>query len=130
MAEAEEEKEKMSESGKLVIAVIGVFVIGFVLVGLSKQQTTEEKENAAMVRSYFNLITMATDICPKAIQKEVGIQVYNHTSIDTDKETYMVLKWVSDDPKKDGFKTASCKIETAKGGISELTIDEKAVINR
>ncbi len=127
---AEEEKEKMSESAKLMIAVIGAIVVGFVMVGLSKQQSNEEKENAAMVRSYFNLVTMATDVCPKAIQKEVGIQVYNHTSIDTDKETYMTLKWLSEDAKKDGFKTASCKIETAKGGITELIIDDKTIVKR
>ncbi|CAG7857576.1 hypothetical protein MCAMS1_02452 [biofilm metagenome] len=130
MADENLPEEKMSETTKLVIAVIGAIVVGFVLVGLSKQQSTEDKENSAMVRSYFNLITMATDICPKAIKKETGIQVYNHTSIDTDKETYMTLKWDGLDPKKDGFGKASCRIETVKGGITELIVDDKAIIKK
>ncbi|MBM4207105.1 MAG: hypothetical protein FJ190_03470 [Gammaproteobacteria bacterium] len=120
----------MSESAKAFAAVIGAIAIGFILVGLSKEQTVEEKENAAMVRSYFNLITMATDICPKAIKKETGVEVYNHTSLDTDKETIMTLKWEGLDPKKDGFGSASCKIETVKGGITELIIDGKTILKR
>ncbi len=122
--------EKMSESAKLAIAVVGAILVGFAMVGLNKQQSTEDKENAAMVRSYYNLITMATDICPKAIMQETGTQIYNHTSIDTDKDTYMTLKWASEDPKKDGFKNASCKIESVKGGITELIIDDKTIVKR
>jgi hypothetical protein len=129
MAEQPEE-EKMSESAKTMLAIIGVIVIGFVMVGLSKQQTNEEKENSAMVRNYYNLITMATDICPKSIKKETGIQVYNHTSTESDKDTYITLIWDSEDPKKDGFKKATCRIESAKGGITELVIDDKTILKR
>jgi hypothetical protein len=129
MAE-EPEQEKMSESAKTMVAVIGVIVVGFVLVGLSKQQTNEEKENSAMVRNYYNLITMATDVCPKTIKKEAGVQVYNHTSTESDKDTYMTLIWNSEDAAKDGYKKISCRIESAKGGISELIIDDKTVIKR
>lgn len=127
---AEEQEEKMSESAKAMLAIIGVMVVGFVLVGLSKQQTTEEKESAAMVRNYYNLITMASDVCPKAIKKESGLQVFNHTSIDTDKDTYMTLIWTGEDFAKDGYKKISCRIESAKGGITELIIDDKTVIKR
>lgn len=129
MAEQPEE-EKMSESAKTMLAIVGVIVVGFVLVGLSKQQTTEEKENAAMVRNYYNLITMASDVCPKTIKKETGIQVLNHTSIDTDKDTYMTLIWDSEDAAKEGYKKISCKIESAKGGIVELIVDDKSIIKR
>lgn len=130
MADEKLPEEKMSESAKAFGAVIVAIVIGFILVGLSKQQTVEEKENAAMVRSYYNLITMATDICPKAIKKETGVEVYNHTSLESDKESYMTLKWEGMDQKKDGFNKATCRIETTKGGITELTIDGKSVIKR
>lgn len=130
MADENLPEEKMSESAKVMLAIIGAIAVGFVLVGLSKQQTVEEKENAAMVRGYYNLITMATDICPKAIKKEIGKEVYNHTGIDSDKETWMVLKWEGLDPNKDGFGKASCRIETAKGGITELTIDDKTIVKR
>lgn len=123
-------KEKMSESAKLMIAVMGVIAVGFLMVGLNKQQSTEDKENSAMVRNYYNLVTMASEACPKAIKLETGVQVYNHTSIESDKESYMTLKWDSTEPKKDGYTKISCKIESVKGGITELVIDDKSIIKR
>jgi hypothetical protein len=130
MSEETPEKEKMSESGKLVIAVIGVIVVGFVMVGLNKQQSTEQKESAAMVRNVFNLQTMATEQCPKAIKEHTGEQVYFPSSTDSDKENYITLKWNGENSKKGGFKTASCTVRSVMGGISELIIDDKPIIQR
>jgi uncharacterized protein HemX len=125
---SEEEKEKMSESVKLAIAVVGVIVVGFALVGLNKQQSTEQKESSAMVRNYFNLQTMATEACPKAIKKATGEQVYFPSETVSDKDSYITLKWVGEN--KGGFKKASCTIKSVMGGISELIIDDKAIIQR
>lgn len=127
---SEETPEKMSESGKLAIAVIGAIVIGFVMVGLSKQQSTEQKESSAMIRNYFNLQTMATEACPKAIKKETGEQVYFPSETESDKENYITLKWVGENSQKGGFKKASCTIKSTMGGISELIIDDKVIIQR
>lgn len=123
-------EEKMSESAKLAIAVIGAIAVGFVMVGLNKQQSTEQKESAALVRNYFNLQTMATEACPKAIKKETGEQVYFPSETDSDKENYITMKWVGENSQKGGFKKASCTIRSVMGGISELIIDDKAVIQR
>jgi hypothetical protein len=130
MSEDNEPKEKMSETGKLAIAVIGVIVVGFVMVGLNKQQSTEQKESSAMVRNVFNLQTMATEQCPKAIKEHTGEQVYFPTSTDSDKENYITLKWDGENSQKGGFKKASCTIRSVMGGISELIIDDKVIIQR
>jgi hypothetical protein len=127
---SEEGNEKMSESGKLAIAVIGVFAVGFVMVGLNKQQSTEQKESSAMVRNYFNLQTMATEACPKAILKETGEQVYFPSETESDKENYITLKWVGENTKKGSFKKASCTVRSVMGGISELIIDDKVIIQK
>jgi hypothetical protein len=123
-------KEKMSESAKLAIAVIGAIAVGFVMVGLNKQQSTEQKESSAMVRNYFNLQTMATEACPKAIKEATGEQVYFPSATDSDKESYITMKWVGENSPKGGFKKASCTIRSVMGGISELIIDDKAIIQR
>ncbi len=123
-------EEKMSESAKLMIAVVGAIVIGFVMVGVNKIQTTEQKESAAMVRNVFNLQTMANEQCPQAIKQHTGEQVYFPASTDSDKETYITMKWNGENSQKGGFKTASCTIRSTVGGIAELIIDDKPIIQR
>ncbi len=130
MSEDNEPKEIMSESSKLVVAVIGAILVGFAIVGINKQESNEQKESSAMVRNYFNLQTMATDACPKAIKEATGEQVYFPSSTDSDKDTYITLKWIGESSKKGGFKIASCTVRSVMGGISELIIDDKAVIQR
>jgi len=130
MSEDNEPKEKMSETSKLAIAIVGVIVVGFVMVGLNKQQSTEQKESSAMVRNVFNLQTMATEQCPKAIKEHTGEQVYFPSSTDSDKENYITLKWDGENSQKGGFKKASCTIRSVMGGISELIIDDKVIIQR
>ncbi len=124
----EETKEKMSETTKLAIAIVGAILVGFALVGLNNQQSTEQKESSAMVRNYFNLQTMATEACPKAIKDATGEQVYFPSATESDKDSYITLKWVGEN--KAGFKKASCTIKSVMGGISELIIDDKAIIQR
>lgn len=130
MSEEKIPEEKMSESTKLMLAIVGVIVVGFVMVGLNKQQSTEQMESSALVRNYFNLQTMATEECPKAIKEKTGEQVYFPSETVSDKENYITLKWVGENSQKGGFKTASCTIRSVMGGISELIIDDKALIQR
>ncbi len=125
----EPENEKMSESTKLMMAVVGAILVGFLLVGLSKNQSNEEKENSAMIRNTYNLVTMASDVCPKAIKKETSEQVYGNSGMKTD-ENSIVMTWDGENSQKGGFKKASCKVESAKGGISELIIDGKVIVKR
>ncbi len=124
-------EEKMSETNKLVYAVIGVFVIGFILVAVSKQEPSkEQKEGSAMVKNYVALQTMANQKCPSAIKEATGEQVFFPSETDSDRDSYITMKWVGENVKTGGFKTASCTIRTLVGGISELKIDDKVLISK
>lgn len=118
----------MGEAQKLMIAVAGVFVVGFLMVGASKEQSNEEKESAAQIRNLVAMQEMANQKCPKLIQKETGTQVYFPSRTDSDKETYVTLEWTGD--KDSNFKTATCTLHQALGGVSKLVIDDKVLIDK
>jgi hypothetical protein len=121
----------MSETMKIVLAVVGVFVAGFVMVGLSKQEPSDmQKEAAASIRNYVAIQTMASEKCPVAIKKETGEQVFFPSETKSDKDSYITLIWLGENADKGGFKKASCTLRAALGGISELIIDDKVLINK
>jgi hypothetical protein len=121
----------MSETMKIVIAVIGVFVVGFIMVGVSKDEPSNaQKEAAATIRNFVAIQTMASEKCPVAIKKETGEQVFFPSETKSDKETYITLIWVGENTKTGGFKKASCTLHAALGGISELIIDDKVIIKK
>lgn len=121
----------MSEVQKIMIAVVGAFVLGFVLVGLSKEdQPIEQVEAAAKIRNNVAMQTMANEKCPPKIKQETGEQVFFPTEVLSDKETYVTLKWVGENADKGGFKLATCTLHASLGGISELIIDDKVIIKK
>lgn len=86
----------MSEIQKIMIAVIGVFVIGFIIVGTNKEQSIEKKESSSMIRNYVAMQTMASQKCAMAIKQAKGEQVYFPSETNSDKETYVTMKWVGE----------------------------------
>lgn len=118
----------MSEAQKLMAAVVGVFVVGFLMVGASKDQSPQEKEAASQIRSLVAMQEMANIKCPKLIQNKTGSQVYFPSKTDTDKETYVTLEWIGE--AGDNFKTASCTLHQQLGGVSKLVIDGKVLIDK
>ncbi|MGZ8136918.1 MAG: hypothetical protein ACXW1W_08210 [Methylococcaceae bacterium] len=121
----------MSEVQKIMIAIAGVIIAGFILVGVSKQDPTPaQQEAASTIRNYVAMQTMASDKCPVAIKNATGEQVFFPSETVSDKETYITLKWVGENAKTGGFKAASCTLKAALGGISELVIDEKVIIKK
>jgi hypothetical protein len=121
----------MSETTKLIIAVFGVFIIGFIMVGISKEKpTVAQMEAAATVRNYVAMQTMANQKCPEAIKKETGEQVFFPSDTKSDKETYITLIWEGENTKTGGFKKASCTLHASLGGISELIIDDKVITKK
>ncbi len=119
----------MSETQKIIIAVVGVFVVGFLMVGANKEQTVEQREAAAMVRAVSSMQTMAHDKCPKLIKKHTGTQITGFVSnTETDKATYLTLEWEGE--KDYNFKKASCTLSVTLGGISKLVIDGKVIIDK
>jgi hypothetical protein len=121
----------MSDTMKIVIAVIGVFVAGFIMVGVSKDEPSNaQKEAAATIRNFVAIQTMASEKCPVAIKKETGEQVFFPSETKSDKETYITLIWEGENTKTGGFKKASCTLHAALGGISELIVDDKVIIRK
>ncbi|WP_340121384.1 hypothetical protein [Methylobacter svalbardensis] len=121
----------MSEIQKIMMAVAAVFIMGFVLVGASKEdQTIEQMESAAKIRAVVAMQMMANEKCPEKIKEITGEQVYLTSETESDKETYLTLKWVGENAEKGGFKNASCTLHSSLGGISELIIDGKVIIKK
>lgn len=121
----------MSEVQKIMMAVAAVFVMGFVLVGLSKEkQTPDQVEAAAKIRNTVAMQTMASEKCPPKVKEATGEQVFFPSEVESDKETYVTLKWVGENAEKGGFKNASCTLHANLGGISELVIDDKVIIKK
>jgi hypothetical protein len=121
----------MSEVQKIMIAVAAVFVMGFILVAASKEdQTVEQMEAAAKIRAITAMQMMANEKCPPKIKEVTGEQVYTTSETESDKETYLTLKWVGENANNGGFKKASCTLHAALGGISELIIDDKVIIKK
>ena len=119
----------MSHVQKLMIAIAGVFIIGFIMVGTNKQQTVEQKEAAAMIRALSGMQNMALKKCPKLIKKFTGSSVVSLVSnSDTDKATYLTLEWLGDEG--DNFKKATCTLTVQRGGITKLIIDGKVVVDK
>lgn len=118
----------MGEAQKLMIAVAGVFVAGFILVGVSKDQSNEEKEAASQIRTLVAMQEMATQKCPKLIENKTGTQVYFPSKTDTDKTSYVTMEWIGE--QGSNFKTASCTLHLALGGVSKLVIDDKVLIDK
>jgi hypothetical protein len=120
----------MGENQKLMAAVFGVFVLGFIMVGLSKQEDSPDMIAARTQLLVLSSIQgMAGQKCPLAIKNHTGSEVYFPTSNETDRETYVTLNYKGGE-KGDKFKTASCTVALALGGISKLIIDDKVLINK
>jgi len=121
----------MNNVQKLMVAVVGVFIVGFLMVGSNKEESNEFKANAAMVRAVTAMQSMANKKCPSAIKQATGDVVYFATDTDTDKETYVSLTWdASKTADKYSFKKAKCTLHLTVGGISKLVIDGKTIIEK
>jgi hypothetical protein len=121
----------MSEATKVIFAIFGVIVTGFVLVGLSKEEPSNaQKERQASFNNYVAVQKMAGDKCPILIKEATKEQVYFPSETKTDRESYITLIWLGENVKTGGFKKASCTLLTALGGVSELIIDDKVIINK
>jgi len=126
----EEVKEPMSQTTKIIIAIAGVFAVGFLMVGESKQKSVADMEAESMIRNYSNIQGMANQKCPAAIEEATGEKVFFPSKTESDKDTYITLFWEGENVGSGGFKTASCTLKGSLGGISELMVDGKTIIKK
>lgn len=118
----------MSKTQQMIAAIVGVFVLGFLLVGSNKEQTVEQKEAASMIRALSSMQAMANKKCPALIKKHTGTQVYFPTRTETDKATYVLMEW--ENVENANFKKATCVLHLKVGGVSKLVIDDKVIIDK
>ena len=127
---SEEQEPMISSTMKIVIAIAGVFVVGFAMVGESKQKSVAEMEAESMIRNYANIQGMANQKCPEAVQAATGEQVFFPSRTESDKDTYITLFWEGENVGSGGFKKASCTLKATLGGISELIVDDNVIISK
>jgi hypothetical protein len=118
----------MSEASKLMFAGAGAILVGFLVVGVSKQESSEQKESAAQIRTLVAMQEMATQKCPKLVESNTGSQVFFPSRTDTDKETYVTMEWTGEPTSN--FKKATCTLKLTLGGVSKLVIDDKVIIDK
>lgn len=119
----------MSNAQKMMIAVVGVFAMGFLMVGSNKEQSDEQKKAASMVRDVANMQRIAHKKCPQLIKEHTGTQIVALVSrTETDKATFLLLEWEGE--KGDNFKKATCTLDVTLGGISKLVIDGNTIIDK
>ena len=127
---SEEQEPMISSTMKIVIAIAGVFVVGFAMVGESKQKSVAEMEAESMIRNYANIQGRANQKCPEAVQAATGEQVFFPSRTESDKDTYITLFWEGENVGSGGFKKASCTLKGSLGGISELIVDDNVIISK
>ena len=118
----------MGKTQQLMAAVIGMFAVGFIMVGMNKDKTAAELETESMIRNTAAIREMAGKKCPQAIEEKTGDKVFFPSETDTDNSTYITLKWVGE--STDHFKNASCTLHATLGGISRLVIDDHVLIDK
>lgn len=117
----------MSDVSKGIAAIVGVFIIGFLIVGTS-EKSEEEKQSDSMVAGYASMAQMATKKCPAAIKAKLGVPVYFPSETDSDKQSYITMTWKGEE--KDKYKLITCTFTRSIGGISELVIDGETIISK
>ncbi len=119
----------MGETQKIMVALLGVFIVGAIMITENKSQTTQEKEAAAMVRALAGMQNMAHQKCPRLIKKHTGSSPVSLVSnSDTDRATYLTLEW--EGQEDENFKKAACTLSVSQGGISKLVIDDKVIFDK
>ncbi|MGR9073373.1 MAG: hypothetical protein ACU833_09950 [Gammaproteobacteria bacterium] len=116
----------MTDITKTIFAIVGFFIVGFIIVGTS-DKSDQEMQQQAVIRNYQLLSKMASDKCPAVVLKHTGERVYEPSSTDSDKQTFVKLVYSSDKGK---FKKAECTLSQSVGGVSLLVIDGETVISK
>jgi len=120
--------DEISNSQKMMIAVVFVFGMGFFLVGSNKEQSDEDRKSASMIRDRANMNRIAGQKCPQLIKKHTGTQITSLVSnTKTDNSTYLTYEY--DGEKGYNFQKVSCTLSASDTGfhISSFIVDGKEV---
>lgn len=113
-----------SQVVKALIAVLGVMVVGFVIIGTTKE-TDQEKKSGAFLMTSSLMSSLALDKCTAAVKQEVGANPYTPNESESDHRLYVKLAWNN----VGTAKQAECRYVMDQG-ITLLKIDDRIVIQK
>jgi hypothetical protein len=99
-----------------------VMIVGFIIVGTSRE-TPQEKMQGAFLQTSNLLSTLALDKCTEAVRNEVGTRPYSPSESDSDHAKYVTLIWNN----IGSAKRVECRYVMDQG-ITLLKIDDRTVI--
>ncbi|BBA35393.1 uncharacterized protein sS8_3456 [Methylocaldum marinum] len=101
-----------------------VIIVGFVIVGTTRE-TPQEKMQGAFLQTSNLLSTLALDKCTEAVKTEVGTHPYSPSESDSDHVKYVTLIWNN----VGSAKRAECRYLMDQG-ITFLKVDDRTVIEK
>lgn len=113
-----------SQFVKALIAVFGVMVVGFIIVGTSKE-TEQEKQSGAFLMASSLLSTLALEKCSAAVKQETGVNPYTPSESESDRRLFVKLVWNN----LGAVKHAECRYVMDQG-ITLLKIDDRIAIQK
>lgn len=113
-----------SNATKAIIGFAILMVVGFVIVGTTRE-TQQEKIQGAFLQTSGMLNNLALDKCSEAVKKEIGTHAYTPSESASDNMTYVNLVWNNVGPAK----RAECRYIMDQG-ITLLKIDDRTVIEK
>ncbi len=115
------------ESNNLVKGMIGfvvVMIIGFIIVGTTRE-TQQEKMQGAFLQTSGMLNTLALEKCSEAVRKEIATHPYTPSESNSDAMTYVTLVWNN----VGSAKRAECRYVIDQG-ITLLKVDDRTLIEK
>ncbi len=111
-----------SQVVKALIAVLGVMVVGFVIIGTTKE-TDQEKKSGAFLMTSSLMSSLALDKCTAAVKQETGVNPYSPSESESDHRLFVKLIWNNIGT----VKHAECRYVMDQG-ITLLKIDDRIAI--
>jgi len=113
-----------SQVVKGLIAVLGVMIVGFVIIGTTKE-TDQEKKSGAFLMTSSLMSSLALDKCTAAVKQETGVTPYTPSESESDHRLFVKLIWNN----LGTVKHAECRYVMDQG-ITLLQIDDRTVIQK
>ncbi len=113
-----------SQVVKGLIAVLAVMVVGFIIIGTTKE-TDQEKKSGAFLMTSSLLSSLALDKCTAAVKQETGANPYTPSESESDHRLFVRLLWNN----VGTAKHAECRYVMDQG-ITLLKIDDRIVIQK
>lgn len=113
-----------SQVVKSLIAVFAVMVVGFIIVGTTKE-TEQEKQSGAFLMASSLLSNLALDKCSAAVKQETGVNPYTPSESESDHRLFVRLVWNN----LGTVKRAECRYVMDQG-ITLLKIDDRVAIEK